>query len=163
MFMKKIIKIIPWVLLVITIFLLITQNSTSKSQTDYLYSSSLLNSPKITCTFDQTSRIEYMNSKRTYEIPPKETNPLIFTFSDLDNSNLATLNFIDATQSISTVSIVKVFENKEKYIFLEGSGENYFTVHTIYKTEGIATYVKNVNIFGNIATTTAMGYCNSTF
>jgi hypothetical protein len=114
---------------------------------------------QITCTFPQTISAIYMNTI-THILPNPEINPMIFTFSKIKEPELAQLSYIDSTRSISTVPIVKLRDDNEKFIFIEGGGEDYLTVHTIYKKTGIATYAKNINLAGIIpSTTSAMGSC----
>src|SRR3989338_9666896 len=99
-------------------------------------------SGNITCTYPQVLHASYQSGEITHELPKPETNPIIMTFSDI-NSEVAKVKFIDATQTISELPIVKVIDTAEKLMFLEGSGDPYMTVHTIYKESGVATYEKN--------------------
>ena len=80
------------------------------------------------------------------------------TFSDIQ-AEVAKIQFIDATQTISEVPIVKVVDTNEKLMFLEGNGDPYMTVHTIYKDSGVATYAKQISLLGTPVGTIAMGTC----
>lgn len=94
----------------------------------------------------------------THELPKPETSPIIMTFSDFD-SEVAKVKFIDATQTISELPIVKIIDTAEKLMFLEGNGDPYMTVHTIYKNSGVATYEKSASLLGIPVGTIAMGTC----
>lgn len=80
------------------------------------------------------------------------------TFSDI-NSDIAKIKFIDATQTISELSLIKIVDTPEKIIFLEGNGEPYITVHAIYKESGVATYEKSMSLLGIPVGSMGMGSC----
>lgn len=79
--------------------------------------------------------------------------------SDYIDSEIAKVKFIDATQSISELPIVKVVDTAEKLMFLEGNSDPYMTVHTIYKESGVATYEKSMSLLGIPVGTVGMGSC----
>ncbi len=80
------------------------------------------------------------------------------TFSDMQ-AEVAKIKFIDSTQTISEVPVVKVVDTAEKLMFLEGNGDPYMTVHTIYKGTGVATYAKSASLLGTPVGTISMGTC----
>lgn len=131
-----------------------TQISVSKQH----FASALTASGNITCTYPQVLHTSYQSGKITHELPKPETNPIIMTFSDIQ-AEVAKIQFIDATQTISEVPIVKVVDTNEKLMFLEGNGDPYMTVHTIYKDSGVATYAKQISLLGTPVGTIAMGTC----
>lgn len=112
----------------------------------------------ITCTYPQTMGTYGRDATIVHELSKPETNPIIMTFSDID-AQVAKLSFIDATQSISEVPVVKLVDNQEKLVFLEGNGDPYLTVHSIYKLTGLSTYAKSVSLFSTPSATIAMGTC----
>ncbi|MEK7657984.1 MAG: hypothetical protein AAB366_02215 [Patescibacteria group bacterium] len=122
------------------------------------FATKLSASGSITCTYPQILHASYQSGEITHELPKPETNPIIMTFSDID-SEVAKVKFIDATQSISEVPLVKVIDTVEKLMFLEGNGEPYITVHTIYKEDGVATYEKSMSLLGIPVGTVGMGSC----
>lgn len=125
---------------------------------EYFAGDDLSQAQDITCTYKQTVTADYFEDNISHKVPKQETNPLIFTFSDFDKE-ISKLSFIDATRTITTVPIVKIYEDDFKLVFIDGAGENYMTVHTIWKDRGIGTYAKNVDILGSPFATLAMGSC----
>jgi hypothetical protein len=132
----------------------IAETSVKKS-----YISSVLSATSnITCTYSQMLHASTQSGEITHELPKPETNPIIMTFSDV-NSSVVTIKFIDATQTISEVSAVKLLDTEDKLIFIEGDGTQYMTTHTIYKDSGTATYSKQMSILGVQMSTMSMGTC----
>lgn len=119
---------------------------------------SLANAREITCTFRQTVRAEYMDGNITHSLPAPETNPLIFTFTGLE-SQTPELKSLDATQTISETPLLKIFENDERIVLLEGTGDAYITTLYIFKKTGVAIYTKAVDILGIPIGSVAMGTC----
>ncbi len=122
------------------------------------FTSVLSASGDITCTYPQVLHVNYQSGEITHELSKPETNPIIMTFSDI-KAKVSKIKFIDSTQTISEVLVVKVLDTKDKLMFLEGSGDPYMTMHTIYKDSGVATYQKSISIFGIPIGTIAMGTC----
>lgn len=120
---------------------------------------SVSSASQITCTYPQILHASYLEQVVSHVLPKQENDPLIFTFSDLDSSTVSKLSFIDSTRTITTVPLVKLIDDPEKYIFIDGTGENYLSTHTIYKTKGVSTYTKTVGLFGTPFGTLAMGTC----
>jgi hypothetical protein len=145
-------------LAIIAIILVGTKSDTSEF-IEKVIESDISSATQITCTYPQVLNASYYDSEISHSLPDPETNPIIFTFTDFFDTQIGNLSFIDATQTITNVEVIKLIDNEEKMVFLEGTGDNYLTVHTIYKTEGIATYTKNVNIFGVLSGSLAMGSC----
>lgn len=112
----------------------------------------------ITCTYPQVLHVAYQAGEISHELPKPETNPIIMTFSDI-GEKVATIKFLDATQSISEVPAVKVSGTADKLIFLEGSGDPYITVHTIFKDTGVSIYAKQMSLLGTPIGSIAMGTC----
>lgn len=78
----------------------------------------------------------------------------------IEDSNLnPKLSYIDSTQEITTVPIVKLLDNEDKIIFIDGSGNNYISLHTIFKKKGVSTYSKSVDLLGIPSATLSMGTC----
>lgn len=118
------------------------------------------NATKITCTYLQTLNANYSDSEISHILPKPESNPMIFTFSKLEDSKVGELSFLDSTRTITNVSLIKILDNDEKLVYLEGNADSYLTVHTIYKKIGVSTYTKNINLAGIIpSTTSGMGSC----
>lgn len=71
------------------------------------------------------------------------------------------LSYLDATKQITTSSITKILDDNNRFIFMEGSGNNYITIHTIYKKNGVSTYSKSVDLmgipYGSLSTGTCIG------
>lgn len=130
---------------------------TKKEWSEDFSVNNITGSEKITCTYKHVLHSSYSNNKITQELPLPETNPLIFTFSDIDSEN-PQLSTIDATRSITTIPVVTLVNREDKIVFLDGS-ENYITVHTIYPDRGVATYTKNVDFFGTPSASLSMGTC----
>lgn len=114
---------------------------------------------QITCTYPQVLNANYLNSEISHNIPEAETNPIIFTFSKLEDSKVGQLSYIDSTRSITNVPIYKITDDSEKFVYLDGTGENYLSTHTIYKKVGVSTYTKTVSILGIPSGTLAIGSC----
>lgn len=132
----------------------VQETSVSKSH----FPSTLSASGNITCNYPQVMHASYQLGKITHELPKPETNPIIMTFTDLQ-SDVAKIQFIDSTQTISEVSVVKILDTKNKLIFVEGSGEIYTTLHTIYKDTGVSMYAKHASLLGTPVGTISMGTC----
>jgi hypothetical protein len=114
---------------------------------------------KITCTYPQILNTAYINGEITHSLPKPETNPLVFIFSDLENPDAGQLSYMDATQTITNVPLIKLRDDNDKVIYLDGTGENYLSIHTIYKKTGVSTYTKSVSLFNIPSGTLSMGSC----
>ncbi len=114
---------------------------------------------QITCTYPQVLNANYLNGEISHNIPQPEKNSIIFTFSKLEDPKVGQLSYIDSTQSITNVPIFKITDDSEKFIYLDGTGENYLSTHTVYKKAGVSTYTKTVSIFGIPSGTLAVGTC----
>ena len=82
-----------------------------------------------------------------HALPEPETNPTIMTFSNINSEN-PTVKFIDATRTISELPLIKLVDTPDKLVFIEGNGDPYFTLHTIYKDSSVSTYGKQVDLLG---------------
>lgn len=158
--MRTLAKILPWILLLLAVIFIINLQKKEKSVSFYAFGFSIESASKITCTYPQVSGAYYRDSTVTQFIPEPETSPLVFTFNNVGNEEFVELSYIDSTQTITTIPVVKLIDNSEKYVFLDGTGENYLTVHTIYKEKGLGTYTKNVDLMGTPSASLAMGSCN---
>lgn len=71
------------------------------------------------------------------------------------------LSYLDATKQITTSSITKILDDQNRFIFMDGSGNNYITIYTIYKKNGVSTYSKSVDLmgipYGSLSTGTCIG------
>ena len=114
---------------------------------------------QITCTYPQVLNANYLNGEISHNIPQAETNPIIFTFSKLEDPKVGQLSYIDSTRSITNVPIYKITDDSEKFVYLDGTGENYLSTHTIYKKSGVSMYTKTVSILGIPSGTLAAGTC----
>ncbi|MDO8739945.1 MAG: hypothetical protein Q7J54_00030 [Candidatus Woesearchaeota archaeon] len=153
-------KVLLVLLLGIFIVLSITQNSNNTNETKKSFlENDIFSATQITCTYPQVLNTHYLNNEISHNIPKPETNPLIFTFSKLDDPKVGQLSYIDSTQSITNVPIIKLREDEEKIIYIDGNGENYLSVHTIYKKVGVSIYTKSVSLLGIPSGTLAMGSC----
>lgn len=158
--MKNIIIGILVIILLILIWIIFLPRTYGTSVKKNHQSFILSSSTDITCTYPQVLYTSYQGEEITHELSKSEKNPIIMTFSDI-KTEVSKIKFIDATQTISEVSVVKVLDTADKLIFLEGSGDPYITVHTIYKDKGVSTYAKQVSFLGIPVGTLAMGTCIS--
>jgi hypothetical protein len=158
--MKKLISILLIILIAITSVLLFYKNTKVKEVSFYSFGNIISGATNITCSYSQTLSANYSDNKITHRLPEPETNPMIFSFSVSQDSEISELSYIDSTQTITTVPIVKLIENNEKFVFLDGTGDNYLTIHTIYKESGVGTYTKNVNLLGTPFLNVSMGTCS---
>jgi len=137
----------------------ITKGSSKELSVTKLHSvKSLSSSNNITCTYSQTLYAGYESGKITHELSKPEINPIIMTFSDIQTET-PKIQFIDSTRTISEVFVIKIIDTVEKLMFLEGNGDPYLTVHTIYKKLGVGTYEKSVSLLGTPWGTISMGSC----
>lgn len=120
--------------------------------------SKLSDAGKITCTYPQTLYASYLNGKIEHELSKPETNPIIMTFSDITTDE-PKIQFIDATRTISEVPLIKVVDTEDRLLFIEGNGEPYMTMHTIFKNSGVSTYEKTTSLIGTPVGTIGMGAC----
>lgn len=125
---------------------------------EYYYGSSIIGAQSITCTYPQLLSTSYISNAINHTLPNPETNPIIMTYSDFDDE-YASVKFIDATQTISELPLIKIFEDDEKLVFLEGANESYTTLHTIYLKEGVSIYSKEASLLGIPISSTGMGTC----
>ncbi|MFA6404437.1 MAG: hypothetical protein WCW03_00290 [Candidatus Paceibacterota bacterium] len=149
-------------LLLIGIFVIFSLTKKSSDSTEIKKSFSETNvssAVQITCTYPQVLNANYLNSEISHNISQPETNPIIFTFSKLEDPKVGQLSYIDSTRSITNVPIYKIIDDSEKFVYLDGTGENYLSTHTIYKKTGVSTYTKTVSILGIPSGTLAMGSC----
>lgn len=147
-------------LLILVAGLAVTLLVSGKNERKNVVSSTdLSSSATITCTYNQTLNANYVGSEISHNLPDPEKQALIFTFSQFKNSETGQLSYLDATKTITTIPIIKLIENTDKMVYIDGTGENYLTIHTIYKKLGIATYAKNVDLLGIPSATLAMGTC----
>jgi len=151
-------KVAAFIVLAFFVFIYTSNNSQETSTELQYFSLPVSTNSDITCTYPQVLQAYYVDNKVTHELPKPETNPLIFTFSNVD-SDVSTLKYIDATRTISEVPIIKIAEDSEKIIFIDGTGDPYITTHVIYKDMGIATYAKNISLLGTPSGTLSMGTC----
>ena len=153
-------KVIGLLLLIITLLTwsLFSSKELTRTSLKHVPVLTLGTAGDITCTYPQTLYASNINGEIIHELPNPEKNPIIFTFSDMEEE-VSKLKFIDASRSISEVPIVKILDTKEKMVFFEGSGDPYITIHSIYKNKGVATYSKQISIFGTPTATLAMGTC----
>jgi hypothetical protein len=119
---------------------------------------SLVNSLEITCTYPQMVTAVYHEQKIKHELAKPESTPMIFTFSEI-KEDVAKIKFIDSSRIISEAPLIKLFEDEDKIVFAEGNGNFYFTIHTIYKNEGVSLYSKQVSLVGIPLAITGMGTC----
>jgi len=162
---KKLIKLVPWLLLIIitTISIFLFTGESRLSKKSYLFGTDISSAEnKITCVYPQTMVAFYSETGVDYEIPKAEKNPLIFTFSGFKDGT-PELSYVDTFQSVSTTPIIMLVDNEEKLSFLAGDGSNYLTIHTIYKKQGISSYTKQVNLLGTLSTSMAFGSCNFSY
>jgi len=114
---------------------------------------------EITCTYPQVVSATYDGSEISHELNKPETNPIVTTYAGLDQE-LAVARSIDATQTISEVDLVKIYEDQSQIVLIEGLNGVYTTVHTLYPDEGISFYSKQLSIFGlSFSASTALGTC----
>lgn len=149
-------------LLLVGIFLVssLTKNGNGGNEIKKPFSENDVSSAtQITCTYPQVLNVNYLNNEVSHNIPKAETNPMIFTFSKLDDPKTGQLSYLDSTKSITNVPIFKITDDQEKFVYIDGTGENYLSTHTIYKKAGVSTYTKTVSLLGIPSGTLAMGTC----
>jgi hypothetical protein len=114
----------------------------------------------VTCTYPLILNANYTGEVIEHLLPKPETNPMIFTFSNIEE-DIAILKFIDASQTISEVPLVKIYEDEDKVTFIDGSGEVYFSMHTIFKKTGVSMYTKqmSVSLLGVSTGSLSVGEC----
>lgn len=122
------------------------------------YAMPVTGSTQITCSYPQILSARYMDGEVSHALPAEEGEPMIFTFSDL-GQDIATLRYIDATRTISETPILKLYEDDQKLVFMDGDGSGYITTHTIFKSSGVAAYTKEVDLLGIPVGSLAMGTC----
>lgn len=153
-------KILLLLLIGIFVIFSLTKKSSDSTEIKKSFSETDVSSAvQITCTYPQVLNANYLNSEISHNIPQPEKNPIIFTFSKLDDPKVGQLSYIDSTRSITNVPIYKITDDSEKFVYLDGTGENYLSTHTIYKKVGVSTYTKTVSILGIPSGTLAMGTC----
>lgn len=150
-------KIILLIAIIILISMLTAQKTPQGSKKQF-FATDVSSLTQITCTYPQILNANYLNNEISHNFPAPETHPLIFTFSKLDDPKMAQLSYIDATQSITNVPILKVSEDEEKIMYIELS-ERHLTVHTIYKKSGVSLYSKSLDLLGIPTGSLAMGSC----
>lgn len=147
----------------IFIVLSFTNNNSKAKQTSetkkQFFETDISSATEITCTYPQILNASYLGNEISHNLPEPETNPMIFTFSKLDDPKVGQLSFIDSTRTITNVPIYKVKEDEEKITYIDGVGENYLSTHTIYKKLGVSTFTKSVSLFGIPSGSLAMGSC----
>ena len=154
----KIPLIIFAVAIVFTVYFYTKQ--TAENEVVKLFTSTdISNAKQITCSYPQMLSVSYYGGQIHHSLPKPETSPIIFTFSASSESDKPQLSYLDATKTITTVPIIKLMDNEEKTIYIDGGLENYLSVHTIYKKLGVSSYTKNVTIFGQPIGSLAMGSC----
>lgn len=147
------------VLAVIIFTVIILNKQDTKEVKNKFFGNDISSAIQITCTYPQILNVSYVNNEVSHNLPKAETNPLIFTFSEFKDSDVANLSYIDSTQTITNVPLVKLIEDEGKIIFIDGSGKNYFSTHRIDKKLAISTYTKTVDILGIPSGSLAMGTC----
>lgn len=155
---KKNITTLVIIVVVLAFVLVNTFQIGRKAVSENFDTSPLYGMKSITCTYPQTLHTSYLLGKINHELPPPEKNPIIMSYSDLGSQTIS-IRFIDSTQTISEVQATKVYDDNDKYIFIEGTGDPYLTVHTIYLKSGVSTYTKQASLLGNPVGTIAMGTC----
>lgn len=156
--MKKLLPFVSPLIIIGAIIFLSKDKKELEIKTDFV-GNNISSATEITCSYSQTTRSVYQNNEIVHSLPKAETKPMIFSFSDIKNSEMSKLSYIDATQTITTVQISKAIDNEEKLVFFDGGEEGYFSTHTIYKDSGVSVFTKNVSIFGVPIATLAMGTC----
>ncbi len=136
----------------------IQEPNDAEESVEYEPASFSSNTNQITCTYPQILSANYFGGRVNHELPPREANPLIFTFTDF-NGDVATLRYIDATRTISETQLYKLSESSDKLVFLEGDGSSYLSTHTIFKNAGVSLYSKQVDLIGTPSGSLAMGTC----
>lgn len=156
------ISILCGILLTGLVYMLVSFFLEEKKETEvtkFFSSVDLSHASSITCTYPQTLYAKYYEEKISHMVPKPETNPLIFTFSNLTDSQTGKLSYIDSTQTITNVDLIKIIDNEEKIMYVEGNAANYLTVHTLYKKLGVSAYMKSVSLLGIPVTSSAIGTC----
>lgn len=142
-------------------FFIASKNSGSDLVVESTHTASPLSvESDITCAYPQTVSGNYQGRTVTHEIPPQENQAFIFTFSGIQGEE-PTLKALDSTQTISETSLIKMFEDDERVVFLEGNGNAYFALHTIHKDSSVALFSKQVSLIGIPFTTMAVGTCRN--
>ena len=63
-------------------------NIKNNTNYQYHYKNSLSGSSNITCTYQQILNTRFYNDNIIQELPEKETNPMVFTYTDFFNSEM---------------------------------------------------------------------------
>jgi len=131
---------------------------------DFTSFSVLDSNTSISCTFPQVVAVYYQENQIEHALPTPESNPMVFTFSDFNtmSEGLASLSYVDASESITSVALGILHEDDEKLVLMENGGESYLTTYTIFKKQGVAIFSKQIlfPVLGGVPSgTTAMGTC----
>ena len=131
---------------------------------DFTSFSTLNTNTSISFSFPQTIAAYYRNGQIEHILSAPESNPMVFTFSDFNtmSEGLASLSYVDASESITSVALGILHEDDEKLVLMENGGESYLTTYTIFKKQGVAIFSKQIlfPVLGGIPSgTTAMGTC----
>lgn len=147
-------------ILVLCIIALLPSNGLNETKVKKVfYKTDISKAEQITCTYPQILSTSYLSNEISHILNKPEKNPLIFSFSKYKNEKGGVLSYLDSTQTITNVPLVKLLDNDEKIIFIDGDAENYLSIHTIYKKEGVSSYTKNVSILGIPMGSLGMGSC----
>lgn len=112
----------------------------------------------ITCTYPQLVNANYRGGVISHELTDPEVNPFIFTFTRI-SEGVGNLSWIDSTQSITNTPIVEIFKGDGRVTYMEGTGDAYVAIHTIFLNTGVSTYTKSVDLLGIPFATASIGTC----
>lgn len=154
-------RIVLLLISIVVLFLIFSPSNSSKDKEVKVSFTpvDLSGSKEITCTFPQTVRSHFIDNEIVHSLPVKEREPMINTFSKLDDPKIGQLSYIDSTRTITSVPVVKIMEDEEKIAYFDGGTENYTIIYYIYKKLGVATYTKSVSLLGIPSITGGMGSC----
>ena len=118
------------------------------------------NSSTIACTFEWISEVSYSDGALQHIPPQKQNKPLVFIFSDL-NTEEPKIKAVGSGDSLYEATPVVLANTPEKAVLMELTPmEKNVFVYTIHKHTGIATWTKQYQWNGPVATL-AMGKCSS--
>lgn len=113
---------------------------------DYYYENPLFGTSDITCKFDRIMSATYIDGSFKSTFTKKQGNPIVSNFIFEEGSDFGKLRYIDATETINEVDIVKLAETPETIYVINTNSDTYLETYTIFKKRGFSIYTKGANI-----------------
>ncbi len=128
----------------ITIFFLVVGTLPLAAQIRERVQSRVVSGPSITCRFDASVRVEYIDGQIVHGIPAREKEPIIFSFTGLGTKTPKIRGLGAATTTYEPDWSPVQIETNAKFVLIEVTPiEKNVFVYTIWKKTGVATWVKS--------------------